>query len=249
MRDSSQANESQMARGPLLVVAGILALVVAAIGSVRAADGPAGGHDATTVSAQNANQPGNGGGVAGAPTDKDDDQTPSDDDDAPDDQATVNGQAAPEDEVAGSKDGDDELDPVRTKPQDIRDPIDLEDPAKFGVGLTARVADVEAVQGKARGPGEIAGPALRVTIRATNNSARSIPLDNTFVDMSYGKQRTPGIMLTGPGTKEFPESVAAGADATGIYVFNIPPKHRDRIQVTVTYAADVPTAVFAGPVR
>lgn len=222
MRDSSQTSATQSARQPLLVVGGILALVVAAIGSVRAADDTSGSHD----DSHRAADAGAGGGV---------------------------GQRA--DPPAGGSVADDSdwsegsLEPVRTGPAEVRDPVGLDDRTRFGIGLTARVVDVEAVRGRARGPGEIAGPALRVTVRARNVSSSRIPLDNTLVDMSYGSRRTPGVMLTGPGAKPFPASIAAGESATGRYVFNIPPRHRDRVRVSLTYSAEVPTAVFAGRVR
>jgi len=61
------------------------------------------------------------------------------------------------------------VEPTR-KPSSVK--TGLDNKVETSPGVTARVKSVEAVKGEARGPGEIAGPALRVTIAITNNGRR-----------------------------------------------------------------------------
>lgn len=104
----------------------------------------------------------------------------------------------------------------------------------------------ESVQGEARLPGEIAGPAIRVTITVQNKSAASHNLEYTRVTAYYGADRTPAGVLTSPGGAPLDGTLAAGATATGVYVFGVPTEARNDVTVTVDTAAGVPMAVFTG---
>jgi hypothetical protein len=131
--------------------------------------------------------------------------------------------------------------PVETRP-----PIDLEETADFGTGLAAEVVGMEAVTGEAKVQGEIAGPAVRVTVRATNNSREAISLAQGLVEVTYGQDRSPGVALSGPGVVPFPGSLAPGESATGTFVYGIPLAERGLVQVTVFYSVDAPLVVFEG---
>ena len=83
-------------------------------------------------------------------------------------------------------------------------PVALDEPAFFGNGVVARVTSLEAVQGEARGPGEIAGPALRVVVEIRNTSERAVSLARSVVIVSYGRE--PGAR----GRAERPGSASTG---------------------------------------
>ncbi|TNC20148.1 hypothetical protein FHE66_01505 [Georgenia sp. 311] len=122
--------------------------------------------------------------------------------------------------------------------------VGLDATGDFGTGLTVRLTAIEAVDGVARAPGEVAGPALAVTLRAANDSTGSIPLDDVVVLLSYGQDRTPATDL-GQGSTPLSGSLSAGASATGTYVFAVPEDVRDDLRVEI--AADAaPTVAFAG---
>jgi hypothetical protein len=126
--------------------------------------------------------------------------------------------------------------------------VPINQTADFGTGLTLRVTDIEAVNGQAKSPGEIAGPALRLTLKATNDTKKAISLGTTVVEVSYGADKTPGVQLMNPGGKPFAGAVKPGGSATGTYVFTVPVDQRKQIQVTMSYAASKPTVVLEGPV-
>jgi len=124
--------------------------------------------------------------------------------------------------------------------------VPLDRSADFGTGITVRVVSIEAVKGVATRPGDIAGPALRVKLKAANSSRKRVSLAHTVVDVSYGRKRTPGVGLSRPGVKPFPDAVAPGQAVEGTYVVAVPVEERDRIQVFMSYSASEPTVVFEG---
>ena len=118
--------------------------------------------------------------------------------------------------------------------------------ADFGTGMKLRVEKIESVEGVARGTGEIAGPALRLTLRVSNDSNSAVSLESAVVDVTTGADRTPAPTLTGPGGKPFEGEVRAGGSMTAVYVFAVPEVARDHLQVAVSYASGAPVVLLAG---
>lgn len=129
------------------------------------------------------------------------------------------------------------------------DPIPLDDTGDFGTGLSVRLAAIEPIDGEARSPGEISGPALRVTVEATNRSDQPISLARSQIEVTYGADRTPGIALSGSGTTPFDASVAPGASSSAVVVFVVPTDQRTAVQVAVTQTTGSPIVLFEGPTR
>lgn len=122
-------------------------------------------------------------------------------------------------------------------------------PAVIVHALTARVTRIEAVQGVANGPGEIAGPALRFTIRITNSTGHAVDLSNTVVNAGSGPHAVPANQLESPGGAPFPRSVAAGHSAVGVFVFTVPKAQRADVTVTVDTSVHNPVIAFHGDAR
>lgn len=120
-------------------------------------------------------------------------------------------------------------------------------PATIVKALTAQVTKMEAVIGKADGPGEIGGPAVRFTITITNRTGKTVNLSDTAVNAYSGTAATPAVPLRMPGGVPFPASVANGRSATGVFVFNIPVASRSLVQVTVDTSVRNPVVAFRGP--
>lgn len=112
--------------------------------------------------------------------------------------------------------------------------------------LTAKVTKMEAVQGTAEGPGEIAGPSVRFTITITNTTGRTVDLSNTVVNAYFGPLATPAIELRLPGGRPFPPSVRDGGSASGVFLFNIPKSSRSKVEVTVDTSVHNPVVAFRG---
>ncbi len=122
----------------------------------------------------------------------------------------------------------------------------IDDVAETSPGVTASVIRVEAVSGEARGPGEIAGPALRVTINLKNASEKAIRTELGLINLYYGRDRSPAGLLSGPGATPFPEQIPAGGSGTGTSVFNVPTAGRDTIEIEFSYSTDAAVVIFKG---
>lgn len=125
-------------------------------------------------------------------------------------------------------------------------PIPLDAVATVVTGITARIVSVEAVDGTASGAGEIAGPAVRVTVRITNGTEADVGLGSVVTTVTYGADRTPGVELSGPGVVRLPDRVAAGGSVTESVVYGVPLSGRGLVQVGLDVAAGVPIVVFEG---
>jgi hypothetical protein len=128
-------------------------------------------------------------------------------------------------------------------------PVGLEEIADFGTGLTVRLVDIEAVDGEAQGPGQVAGPALRVSIEASNDTDDPVSLSRVQVEVSHGDDHAPGMALTGPDVERFPDVLEPGETAVSAVVFGVPPERRDAVRIWVNYTTEAPTVVFEGAVR
>lgn len=126
-------------------------------------------------------------------------------------------------------------------------PVALDAPARVG-DVTVSLADVDSIQGAATGPGDVAGPALRVTVRMANGTADPLDLLGVAVSMTYGSQSTPASPLGDPSVRVFTGTLEPGGSAEGIYVFRVPTGDRDAVTVSVGYQPGAPYAVFAGAV-
>ncbi len=61
-----------------------------------------------------------------------------------------------------------------------------------------------------------------------------------------GTAQNPAQDLSGPGAKPFPAEVVPGGEASGVFVFSVPPEHRDQVTISVDFAVGVPIVVFQG---
>ncbi|MGY1779071.1 hypothetical protein [Geodermatophilus sp. SYSU D01036] len=137
---------------------------------------------------------------------------------------------------------------VADEPPPSRPAVSFDGTAESADGVTATVQTVEAVEGTGFGPGNIAGPALRVTVRVSNGTSAPVPLDGAVVRMTHGETDTPASPLEDPSRAPFSGTVAPGDTADGVYVFRVPEDQRQRVTVVVGHQAGAPLMVFTGPV-
>jgi cytoskeletal protein RodZ len=134
---------------------------------------------------------------------------------------------------------------VPTEPvQSTTVPLDKTAPA--GKDVVVQVTKFEGVKGKAQGPGEVAGPALRVTVKVGNRTTKPLPMNLALVNLYYGKDATPASALSGPGMQPLSKPVRAGTSAAGRYVFSVPKSEQGFVTVEFSYTTDAPTVVFSG---
>jgi hypothetical protein len=112
-------------------------------------------------------------------------------------------------------------------------------------GVTAHLARIESVTGRAELPGEVGGPALRLTIQVDNDTRKAVDLSGLVVNLYLGRDAAPAVELS-TGARAMPASVAPGKSATGVWVFNVPADERELVAVEVDLATDAPVVVFRG---
>jgi hypothetical protein len=120
-------------------------------------------------------------------------------------------------------------------------------PAPVYEGVRVQVVQVKPMTAKAILPGEISGPAVEVDVRITNDTSRSLALDNVVVNVQDA-QGTPSNLMSAPPAKPFSGAAAAHSSADAVYVFSLPAAHRNPISVSVSYTAAAPVVVFSGAV-
>lgn len=131
-------------------------------------------------------------------------------------------------------------------PQPIAKPVKLNKPSYLEPGLSVSVSDFRAVNGVAKGIGEIAGPAISFKVVIKNRTDKAISTSNALVNVTYGRAKVPAIQLSGPGAAAFPEMVKAGLSASATLVFSVPSKERANVRVLFNYEASSPIAAFEG---
>lgn len=130
----------------------------------------------------------------------------------------------------------------------VRRAVPLHAVAHFDRALSLQVVEVEPVRGVARGPGEIAGPAVRFTVRLANAGDRPLSLESVVLAVSYGRAETPAVTLTGPGGHPFGGTLGAGRSQTATYVVAIPQAARGRVQVIASHTGTAPAVRLVGSV-
>jgi hypothetical protein len=126
--------------------------------------------------------------------------------------------------------------------------VPMDERGEVGDGISATLPTIESIQGSGIGPGNIVGPALRVTVRIENGTGRPVSLDGVAVNLAYGAGDTPASPLGDPSQRPFRGTVEPGATAEGVYVFSVPADGRDRVTVELGYRAGAPRLLFTGPV-
>lgn len=113
-------------------------------------------------------------------------------------------------------------------------------------GPTVAIKSIDHVNGVAVSPGDLAGPAVRLTILVTNTTKSELDLRYTAVNAYLGSARTPAVELSQPGGMPFHGRLKPGESGTGTYLFVVPAAQRADATLVVDYAAGQPAAVFSG---
>ncbi|MBX6388685.1 MAG: hypothetical protein IRZ08_06750 [Frankia sp.] len=141
------------------------------------------------------------------------------------------------------------LAPMPSGPAPTAPAVALTEPAGGSGGLRVAVTRTEAVRSVGQGPGELADqPAVAFTVEVRNESDQAISLDRVNVTVSYGPDGLPASPDDNPDAAGLAGTLAAGASATGVYVFRIPDDQRSDVSVVVSYDAAMPALVLTGPV-
>lgn len=125
-------------------------------------------------------------------------------------------------------------------------PVDLTEQAEPTEQVRVRLALLEAVAGEATLPGEVSGPALRVSVEVTNDTAQALDLTTAVTNLYHGAEMTPAITLSKPGRVDLPATLAPGSTATGVYVFAVPTDDRAEVTVEFDLSVEATVLLFSG---
>jgi hypothetical protein len=123
--------------------------------------------------------------------------------------------------------------------------VALDAPARVGE-VDVSLVGIDAIQGQATAPGDVAGPALRVTVRLVNGTQDPLDLLGASVGLTYGADAVPASPLGDPSAATFSGTLEPGGTADAVYVFRVPADARDAVTVSVGYQPGAPYAVFTG---
>ncbi len=120
----------------------------------------------------------------------------------------------------------------------------IDEAVSFDTGMVIEIVAVDAITVTAETPGEVDGPAVRVTVSARNTSSETQPVDSALVTVVAGDEL--GIGTTAGNPSPLSGDVAPGGAVNGTYIFMLDPAADREITVSVNYAAGEPVAVFTG---
>lgn len=115
--------------------------------------------------------------------------------------------------------------------------------AHFGGGVTVQVTAVKTFHSKFRFPGDIAGPAVAVSLVLTNGGRTSFPASGINVVAEYGKA-VPAGPITDNGYKGFSGTFMPGSSKSGTYAFSVPSADVSSVLVYVAFRAGKPVATL-----
>ncbi len=138
---------------------------------------------------------------------------------------------------------------VAAHPQQTLGPAAFSGTPHFGTGVLAALTSVRSVRTTASGPGQIAGPGVRLSLRLTNQSKTPVSLSAVVVNVMDARGDPAVYLDTQPGVTSLSGELAPGQSRSGDYVFTLPNASTNPISVEVSYSADAPVVVFKGNVK
>lgn len=134
--------------------------------------------------------------------------------------------------------------PASAAPQPTRS-ADLAEQVVFDTRIGVALESVKTLQVTAETPGEVTGPAVRMSVVVDNDSDAPLDVSSAVVTLAADGDDY-GISTTAGDPSPLEGIVPAGGSASGTYVFMLDPAEGREVTIHVTYAAGEPVAVFTG---
>ena len=115
-------------------------------------------------------------------------------------------------------------------------PVPVNAPANFGNGLIASVTKIDSIERlEARGPGEVAGPGVRVTVSLRNETSSIVDMSGITVNASYGPDSRPASDNSSPPAAPFRGNLDPGASGEAVYLFQVPAADESSLVVEINW--------------
>jgi hypothetical protein len=115
--------------------------------------------------------------------------------------------------------------------------------ANFGTGVSAQITGVQSISAVATAPGDIAGPALAISLSLANGSAEVVEVDSVTVTASDATG-APASPVIGDQAQPFSGSMGPGETQNAVYAFRIPADAAAGALIVVSYRAGVSIATL-----
>lgn len=135
-------------------------------------------------------------------------------------------------------------DVVKTADPDPVVEVDVTDEADLGTGVTAAIESVKDITVDAKTPGEVAGPAVAIELRVSNEGKKPIDLASAMVSLTNSDELL-GQPTTSDPYAPFSGQLEPGDSANATYVFLLPKDARSGLVVSFQYVAGAPIVLFA----
>ncbi|WP_346621715.1 hypothetical protein [Blastococcus montanus] len=155
---------------------------------------------------------------------------------------------APVDPAAPPTPAETPVPPDGDQPPQTLPEVPLDEPVEEA-GITGSLVSLEEFQADGNGPGNIDGPALRVTVRLVNDTGADLDLTGVSVDLLHGPDRTAASPVEDRSHSPLTGVLPPGDAAEGVYVFGVPEEARGDVRVEVGPRPGAPVMVFIGSVR
>jgi hypothetical protein len=109
---------------------------------------------------------------------------------------------------------------VRPASVSVHSPVPIGKSGSFASGIAVRVLAADRFRARAHRPGEISGPAVRVTTEITNNTGKAISVAGLAVTCADA-HGIPLVSFLSPPAQPFKGTLASGAHARAMYVFEL----------------------------
>jgi hypothetical protein len=126
--------------------------------------------------------------------------------------------------------------------------VGIDQPATPSETLVARVVSLERFEFTGSLPGDVAGPALRVTVEVTNTGTEPVDATGATVTTEFGSDRIPGSETSDAETAPLPAMIPPGESVTAVGSFAIPDGQDSSVRIVLDLLAGNPAVVFEGSV-
>lgn len=125
-------------------------------------------------------------------------------------------------------------------------PVRATESASLENGVAISIVSSETVDIEARIPGETSGPATVLTLKITNGTTSPIDLSAVLVDLLDDEGRSFTLIDSADLATSFDTPLKPGGTSSASFVFRPGPTIGSGTYLTVKYATDEPSVVFAG---
>ena len=134
---------------------------------------------------------------------------------------------------------------VEPKPVPSSKPVQLDKPASSSPGIKVRLTSIRRITVTEGLPGEVAGPALAITVSVDNQSNKTVGLGDAVVNLT-DSSGAPANPIVSPPARPLPTAVRSGQVVNGVCAFTVATSRQKTVTVTVSLAPDQPVLVFKG---